>query len=383
MSVKAPVGKRSATFTGRIIKIDHELSALIPPLSSEEQAQLKANLLTDGCRDPLVTWKGILLDGHNRHQICEAHDIPYETTTVDLPDRSAAILWVIHNQLGRRNLAPYARCELALRAEPLIKAKAKANQRAAGGAVPKKSSEAVETREEIAKEARVSHDTLTKAKVIAAKADEETKARLRTGDLTINKAFTDLHREKRRAEAHAKLDDIGVQKVKELAGVYDVIVVDPPWPIQKIERDVRPNQTAMDYPTMSEDELAELDIPYANDCHVWLWTTHKMLPTAFRLLDHWGLKYVCTFVWHKPGGFQPVGLPQYNCEFALRLTEMRGVDFDQVGGDCKILVALWIDIDDADISPMNLITKQVEWEHCTVRKTPVANSSSTNPMHSC
>jgi len=99
--------------------------------------------------------------------------------------------------------------------------------------------------------------------------------------------------------------------------VYDVIVIDPPWPMKKIERDVRPNQSEFDYPTMSEAELAALDIPCTEDCHVWLWTTHKFLPMAMKLLEAWGLTYVCTFVWHKPGGFQPYGLPQYNCEFAL------------------------------------------------------------------
>jgi N6-adenosine-specific RNA methylase IME4 len=124
-------------------------------------------------------------------------------------------------------------------------------------------------------------------------------------------------RELRRRQQVAELEAIEAKEAKAIAGVYDVIVIDPPWPMAKIERDVRPNQAAFDYPTMSEAELSELVVPTADDCHVWLWTTHKFLPMALRLLDRWGLKYVCAFVWHKPGGFQPIGLPQYNCEFCL------------------------------------------------------------------
>src|SRR4030042_2482193 len=87
--------------------------------------------------------------------------------------------------------------------------------------------------------------------------------------------------------------------------------------MEKIEREVRPNQVHFDYPTMTEKELSALEIPADKSAHIWLWTTHRFMPMAFRMLDAWGLKYICAFVWHKPGGFQPVGLPQYNCEFAL------------------------------------------------------------------
>ena len=38
------------------MQIDDEFKALIPPLSVDERAQLEANLLADGCRDPLVVW---------------------------------------------------------------------------------------------------------------------------------------------------------------------------------------------------------------------------------------------------------------------------------------------------------------------------------------
>lgn len=100
-------------------------------------------------------------------------------------------------------------------------------------------------------------------------------------------------------------------------GKFDVVVIDPPWPMEKIEREVRPNQVEFDYEIMQENELLEIKIPNADSCHLWLWTTHKFLPMAFRLLDKWNFKYICSFIWHKPGGFQPIGLPQYNCEFVL------------------------------------------------------------------
>lgn len=127
----------------------------------------------------------------------------------------------------------------------------------------------------------------------------------------------DAIREQRRAGVRQDLKDLAAREVAAPTGQYDVIVVDPPWPIEKIERDARPNQIALDYPTLTEDELCALELPAADRCHVWLWATHRFLPLAFRLLEQWALKYVCTFVWHKPGGFQPVGLPQFNCEFAL------------------------------------------------------------------
>ena len=88
------------------IKIDPEFKALIPPLSAEERRQLEANIAADGCRDPLVTWCGLLLDGHNRHEICEATGTRYETREIILANRDEALVWIIRNQFGRRKLEP-------------------------------------------------------------------------------------------------------------------------------------------------------------------------------------------------------------------------------------------------------------------------------------
>ena len=125
-------------------------------------------------------------------------------------------------------------------------------------------------------------------------------------------AVVSLVRNKRRKE---KLDTM--EKVEAPKGKYDVVVIDPPWDMQMISRDVSPQQVGLDYPTMTLDEIKAMDIPSTDSCHVFLWTTQKYLPPALDCFKVWGINYILTMVWHKNGGFQPFNLPQYNCEFIL------------------------------------------------------------------
>jgi N6-adenosine-specific RNA methylase IME4 len=114
-------------------------------------------------------------------------------------------------------------------------------------------------------------------------------------------------------------------KLKAMTGApvikrrYGTVIIDPPWDMERIERKLRPNEFAFDYPTMTDEEIGEFPVSeIAEDaCHLFCWTTQKHLPTGLELIEKWGFKYVFLMTWHKPGGFQPFGLPQYNSEFVI------------------------------------------------------------------
>jgi hypothetical protein len=95
-------------------KMDDEFRFLIPELSENESDQLEKNLLKHGCIDPIVIWAGhnIILDGHNRYQICTDNGIEFKTHPMNFASREDAINWIIDNQLGRRNLTELQRSYL-------------------------------------------------------------------------------------------------------------------------------------------------------------------------------------------------------------------------------------------------------------------------------
>ena len=96
------------TKTAELI-IDEGFKTLIRPLYKQEYLQLEENILADGCREPISVWNGIIVDGHNRYDICKRHNIPFSTVEMHFDCREEAISWICANQLGRRNLTQETR----------------------------------------------------------------------------------------------------------------------------------------------------------------------------------------------------------------------------------------------------------------------------------
>ena len=294
------------------IIIDEEFRSLIPPLSAEESQQLTVNLLRDGVLDPLKVWQetGILVDGHNRYEICTTHELTIPAPQlISFKDRDAAKEWIIKNQFGRRNLTRFVRAELALRLEPLIAAKAKENQRLSEGKGAKGSQISenlkVDRYKEIADLAGVSHDTIAKVKAILESAPEETKEKLRRGDdkISIHSAHSTIASSVRKKEVAEQVFETTISKdmqaIVSTGQKFACIYADPPW--QYGNQSTRAS-TDKNYVTMTFEDIQALPVSQlaADEAHLHLWTTNGFLREAFELMEAWGFEYKSCFVWVKP-----------------------------------------------------------------------------------
>lgn len=312
----------------------HPIANIFPPMSDAEFQALKADIKEHGQREAIWLFEGKVIDGRHRFRACSELGIVPRTEIYDGFD---AVSFVVSLNLHRRHLSESQRGMVAAKLSNMERGgDRKSNQTA------NLQSDHV-TRAEAAKLLNVSERTVHAAAKVKDEGSEELVAAVESGKVSVSAAATiaEAPKEQQR-EIVAKGEKEILEAAKQIRiekaivrraevakvraeapplpdGKYEVIVIDPPWQMQKIERDVAPDQVAFEYPTMDEADLAKFAVSdiAADDCHMFCWTTHKHLPQALRLLEAWGFRYVCTMVWHKPGGFQPFGLPQYNCEFAL------------------------------------------------------------------
>jgi 16S rRNA G966 N2-methylase RsmD len=199
------------------LKIKEEFKKLIPPLTAEEFKQLETNCIDEGIRDAIVTWKGFIIDGHNRYKIATDWQLSFKTIEKVFESEEAVKEWMIINQFGRRNLSNYDRAKLGLELEDIFSKKAKANQGKRTDICQKSDKSynlfeeqpiekkpiiinTIDTKKEVAKIANLSHDTIAKVKVIEQKAAPEVKEKLSTGEISINQAYLNVKKEEKKEE---------------------------------------------------------------------------------------------------------------------------------------------------------------------------------------
>ena len=300
-----------------MIKIKEEFKSLIPALTKEEFKQLEQNCLDEGIREKILVWNGFIIDGHNRYEISLKWDLEIQTETKHFKDEEAVKEWMILNQFGRRNLSNYQRSVLALQLEEVFSKKAKENQLSSlkkGVSVPQISAkrEPIETRKELSKVANVSHDTMAKVKKIQEKATEEVKAKLSTGEVSINAAYQDIKKEenkklllekkelyKIRVENKTK-DEFKID-INNTNETFRVIYADPAWSYNDKQDTPQLGGAAKHYDTMSINELCKLPVNNISEKNsiLFLWVTSPLLEDAFKVVNSWGFKYKTSFIWDK------------------------------------------------------------------------------------
>ena len=148
---------------------------MLPDLTTEESKALEDSIKREGLREPLIIWKGkgILVDGHNRHEICKSLKIKYRARDIrEMPfeNAEAVKLWILENQAGRRNMTTFQQIEVVLALKDAIAAEAKRNQQAGGGSVRQKvgkpGNEAKRTNKILGDKVGVSHEIIRKAEAI-------------------------------------------------------------------------------------------------------------------------------------------------------------------------------------------------------------------------
>lgn len=282
-------------------------------MNEQEFAELKADIQEQGLLEPIITYEGKILDGRNRFMACnelgiKPEFVPYTGNT--------PLHYVVSKNLKRRHLTAAQKAFVALEIEKRLGEIAKKQQGTRTDIFAnceKVDFMPIRAEKQAAEIVGTGSRYVSEAKNIQEKAPDLV-PQLKAGELTIPKAKAEINRRERAAFMVESVD------IRVPEGKYRTIVIDPPWPIEKIQREVAPNQVGFEYPTMTLTEIEKFEIPMQiadDDCHLFMWTTQKYLPDAFKILSIWGFKYIFTMVWHKPGGFQPFNLPQYNCEFIL------------------------------------------------------------------
>ncbi len=176
-----------------------EMQELLPPLTDEQISLLEANILETGCYAPIIVNEDlVIIDGHNRYEICKKHGLPFRLAVFSFDDLLEAKQWALDTQKSRRNLTVNELCKIAMKLRPEIEARAKAKQQEYHGnqyesgllaTLPKVQNDSIDTRKELAETVGVGERTMGKAMKIEDDAPQAVKDAVDSGELSIHQGY--------------------------------------------------------------------------------------------------------------------------------------------------------------------------------------------------
>jgi DNA modification methylase len=316
------------------IKIDPEFRDLIPPLSADELRMLEASIASEGrAVTPLIVWQGTLVDGHNRHAICTRLGLPFETEQLNGDrTRSDIKVWIIEHQLARRNISQFERARLALRLEDELKAQGLERKRDAGRThglgrevfhnYEKPHLHPHNTLQSVAQAAGVSHNQVHRVKKIEEAArdgrlDTTTVDKLRSGDTTINKVFSELRKEERRvalrqreadlrSKAEQSTDKSVVIRAGDCLDLIDqledgsvhLLLTDPPYFVTENEWDQWDSEE--DFLTFMREWLTRMRPKMAEQHTAFVFCDADRTAQTWQVLRFAGFEVMRQAIWYRP-----------------------------------------------------------------------------------
>lgn len=206
------------------LKIDTELERFFPPLSENEIAILTNSLINDGCISPLIVWNGTIIDGYNRYRICHEKNIPFEYIEKVFENKESVKLWMLDEQIGRRNISDFSKCELAYSLEKKIREAVENKRREAISRYRKAETglnltQSHRTADIIADYVGVSSSKWKMAKFIIENADANLKRQIRKKEISIYAAYKKLKHDVPSENRHC--EDICTSKEEEYSPAED------------------------------------------------------------------------------------------------------------------------------------------------------------------
>ena len=193
------------------LHVNPEYEKLLPKMSDEEFAELKASIKTEGQHYPIVSNEDLeVLDGHHRFRACVELGIEPDFEVRKFEDKLLEKKFVIETNLRRRHLNNFQFVELGVPLLEIEKELAKKRQAAAGklgrdmqlGLAPDDAKPVFKSKAtaSVAKKVGISTRTFERGKKILEKASEEDKQKLREGKTSISKVYREMVSSEREAE---------------------------------------------------------------------------------------------------------------------------------------------------------------------------------------